>query len=249
MRSCVLTYHSLDSSGSVISIRPEAFRAHMECLVKRRIPVVPLHQIRETPGAVAITFDDGFENFHEHAFPILATHRLPATVFVVTGACGKLNEWGQPSAAIPRLRLMDWSQLEAIVRGGIALGAHTVTHPRLDVLSVSGIHCELDRCRHEIEQRTGSPVRTLAYPYGKSDERVRECARQRFQCSYGTRFAPISPSCDMADLPRLDMFYFRSQHWFESLWTWRGGAYVSTRGFIRRMRESIVDREVRRHHE
>jgi peptidoglycan/xylan/chitin deacetylase (PgdA/CDA1 family) len=236
---CVLTYHSLDASRSVISIHPETFRAQMEFLVRRHIPVVPLHQLANTPGGVAITFDDGFQNFYEHAFPVLSQYGLPATVFVVTGACGSSNDWaGQPDY-IPRLPLMGWSQLKEIAAAGIELGAHTVTHPHLSALAAAKIEEEFDRCRHDIEQHTGKAVTTAAYPYGDSNEVVRGCARQRFRFSYGTRLASVSASSDITDLPRLDMFYFRNRFWFESLWSWHGGVYMRARGWMRRIRQQI----------
>lgn len=36
------------------------------------------------PYALAITFDDGYRNFYDHALPILKEHNLPATVFLTT---------------------------------------------------------------------------------------------------------------------------------------------------------------------
>ena len=46
---------------------------------------------------LALTFDDGFANFAEHAVPVLQRLSFPATVFVVSGHCGRLNDWpGQP---------------------------------------------------------------------------------------------------------------------------------------------------------
>jgi peptidoglycan/xylan/chitin deacetylase (PgdA/CDA1 family) len=239
---CVLTYHSLDTSGSVISVDPDTFRQQMEILARRAVPVVPLEQILSTPGGVAITFDDGFQNFYDHAFPILTRYRLPATVFVVSGYCGRWNNWPtQSRTGIPILPLMHWSQLREIAAAGISIGAHSVTHPRLSQLPLAQVEEEWDRCREEIQQRTGRPVTTAAYPYGDSNEVVRACAGQRFALSFGTRFAPVSGKADVTDLPRLDAYYFRSRFWFESLWSWRGegyvgGAYVLMRGLLREIR-------------
>src|SRR5215472_13250041 len=110
--SWILTYHSLDTSGSVISLDPKLFRDQMEWLRGTGIEVVPLERVKERPGAVAITFDDGFRNFYEDAFPVLQDHRFPATVFIVTDFCGRQNNWpSQPaSPPVPRLPLMNWSE-------------------------------------------------------------------------------------------------------------------------------------------
>src|SRR5215813_12064633 len=92
-RSAIFTYHSLDHTGSVISVRPDDFRRQMEALAASSVKVVALPQIRKHPDAVAITFDDGFGNFTEHALPVLERLRLPATVFVISGYCGGRNNW------------------------------------------------------------------------------------------------------------------------------------------------------------
>lgn len=237
---CVLTYHSLDTSGSVISVHPDTFRDQIEFLVRKSIPVVPLEQVRSRPGAVAITFDDGFQNFYDRAFPVLSRYKLPATVFIVTGYCGRSNNWPtQAKTGIPILPLMHWRQLREIASAGITLGAHSVTHPHLDQLSLAQVESELDQCRQELEQQTGKAVTTAAYPYGDSNEMVRECAGRRFSVSCGTRFAPVSDTADVTDLPRLDAYYFRSRVWFESLWSWRGSGYVMTRGLLRDVRQKF----------
>src|SRR6202043_11676 len=95
--SAILTYHSLDDSGSVISVPPALFRRQMDFLAASGIPVVPLNEVMKRPGSVAITFDDGFRNFADHAVPVLERHRLPATVFVVSRYCGLTNDWPSQS--------------------------------------------------------------------------------------------------------------------------------------------------------
>jgi len=240
-RSCILTYHSLDESGSVISIRPGVFRAQMAFLAETRVPIVPLAEVRNTPGAVAITFDDGFRNFFEHAFPVLQRYLFPATVFVVSAYCGGRNDWPtQPrSTGVPFVELMSWSEVEEISRAGIEIGSHTATHPRMGALTPAEIEAELSVSRQVIEQRTGKAVRTLAYPYGESTPVVRAAARHHFRLACGTRLACLSPNSDNADLPRIDAYYLQNQFWFEGLQSLRGKAYLGFRGFLRGLRQKF----------
>src|ERR1700722_15438811 len=101
-RSTILTYHSLDDSGSVISTHPEIFRRQMDFLAASGVPVVPLAETLERAGSGAKTFDDGFRNLLDHAVPVLEQYHFPATIFVVGNYCGGHNDWpSQPKDAVP----------------------------------------------------------------------------------------------------------------------------------------------------
>ena len=81
----ILTYHSIDSSGSPISISEESFRGHIRFFGSGRVRVVPLAELAALPDetdAVTLTFDDGFLNFTSAVLPSLAHLGFPATVFV-----------------------------------------------------------------------------------------------------------------------------------------------------------------------
>ena len=66
----ILTYHSIDDSGSVLSISPRIFAEHMGILAELGVDVVRLQDVvgrtmngkTEADAAVAITFDDGFRD-------------------------------------------------------------------------------------------------------------------------------------------------------------------------------------------
>ena len=94
----ILTYHSIDDSGSPISVSRQSFARHMEFLSDADLDVVPLAALVRTRSpkrdAVALTFDDGFANFMDEAVPHLRAHDFPSTVFVVTGHVGGTNSWG-----------------------------------------------------------------------------------------------------------------------------------------------------------
>ena len=152
-RSAILTYHSLDDSGSVISTPPALFRRQIEFLAASGIPVTHLDQVIRQPGSVAITFDDGFGNVAEHAVPLLEQYGFPATVFVVSQFCGRRNNWpSQPAGAVPVLPLLGWDDLAGMPER-VAIGAHTATHPDLSRLPASQCEEEMNSSRDQIEQR------------------------------------------------------------------------------------------------
>ncbi len=96
IRIPILTYHSIDDSGSVISTPPHKFRDQMQILQDRRFNIISLNNLvhfmrnkQPLPSKTAvITFDDGFKNFYLNAYPILQEFGFTATVFLVPGHCG-----------------------------------------------------------------------------------------------------------------------------------------------------------------
>ncbi len=238
--SLILAYHSVDTSGSVISTSPQTFREQMKFLAGSGLRVAPLAEVQQTPGAVALTFDDGFLNFFEHAFPALQEHDFPATVFVVAGYCGGRNDWPSQWPGIPKLELMTWGQLQEIARHGVALGGHTVNHPPLTSLPMEQIETELRECRAVIEDRTGHAAEAFAYPYGDSNENVRACTARHFSLACGTSLAYLSPQSSRFDLPRLDAFYLQKRCWFERLATPAGRAYIALRRRLREWRQLVT---------
>ena len=90
----ILTYHRVRSEPDpyLPAMPVEDFARQMECL-KRRFRVGHLEDLLECverddvpDDAVAITFDDGYRDNFDCAFPILRALDLPATFFLVTGA-------------------------------------------------------------------------------------------------------------------------------------------------------------------
>lgn len=238
--SFILTYHSLDTSGSSISVAPELFRRHMDFLARVPERVVPLVDIQKRPGTIAITFDDGFRNFHEHAFPILRKYGLPATVFVVSGYCGGRNDWPTQAPGVPVLELMGWDTLAEIAEQGIALGAHTVSHPRLTAIGEEQIEAELENCRFAIERQTGRRAETFAYPYGAASREVRNAVGRHFRLACGTQLDVLAPESNPLELPRVDCYYLQRGFWFERLTSPLGRSYILARRGLRAFRQLLA---------
>jgi peptidoglycan/xylan/chitin deacetylase (PgdA/CDA1 family) len=241
-RSCILTYHSLDSSGSVISMNPALFRAQMSWLAETRTPVVELSEVQRIPGSVALTFDDGFSNFFDHALPVLQKYGFPATVFVVGGYCGGRNNWpSQPAhPPLPLLDLMGWTQIEKLAKAGVRVGSHTVNHPRLNELCSDDVESELSASRSLLEHRIGKPVSAFSYPYGSCSPSVQSAVERHYTLACGVNLDFVSQGSDPFLLPRIDTYYLRNLGWFRKLGTTQFANYIAVRRALRTIRRAAV---------
>lgn len=240
----ILTYHSIDNSGSPISVSPERFREQVEWLSSGAVVVQPLEQLLEHDGAadaVAITFDDGFANFAEAA-SILHDRNLPATLFVVSGHVGRTNAWGgREQRGIPTLPLLSWEDLGHMVDAGVAIGAHTRTHPRrLTALSDPAVEDELAGCCEDLRQRLGLTPRHFAYPYGDCDDRLASTAARFFAASVTTELRTLRADDAPARLPRLDMYYFNRPGGLALWGTSRFTQHLWAVRVRRRLREALA---------
>jgi peptidoglycan/xylan/chitin deacetylase (PgdA/CDA1 family) len=89
----ILVYHRVGDVGDpfVFAVPPSVFEAHVRYL-RRHFHLMPLTDLlvaaarREVPPrALAITFDDGYEDLYTYAYPILRRHGVPATIYLTTG--------------------------------------------------------------------------------------------------------------------------------------------------------------------
>jgi peptidoglycan/xylan/chitin deacetylase (PgdA/CDA1 family) len=208
----ILTYHSIDPSGSPISVDAATFQRHVDFLASGAVRVVPLAAILE-PGdepRVAITFDDGLANFMTEAWPRLRERGLPATQFVVTGHVGRDNAWqGRRDPRVPHARLMDWEELGRLAAEGLDLGAHSRTHPHLDRVPDKALADEIDGSTEDLVRRLGVRPRSFCYPFGSFDERSVTRVAARFDRACTTELAALGDREAPHRLPRLDAFYFR----------------------------------------
>jgi len=237
----ILTYHSIDPSGSPISVAPEAFAAHARFLASGGVRVVPLAELaqpREDEGgdALAITFDDGFANFASHAWPVLREHGLPATLFVVTDRAGGTNAWdGAPGLAIPELPLLSWPDLARLAGEGLDLGAHGRTHASLRGLPRERLEAEVAGSRDRIREETGRTPAAFAYPFGDVDDAAAAAAKAAFACAVTTRLALLAPGEDRHLLPRIDAYYLRENDRLQDFGSAGFRRWLGVRGAARRV--------------
>lgn len=160
------------------------------------------------PGrAVALTFDDGYENFYEHAWPILQRYRFPAMVYLIAGLVGKPSEWfARDGRATPPL--MSAERIRQLRREGCDFGGHSVNHVKLAEQDSATIRREVTDCKAMLEDLLGEAVPHFCYPYGSHDMRAVEAVAQAgYTCATTCLRAPASPADDPLTLPRKAVSY------------------------------------------
>lgn len=211
----ILTYHSIDESGSVISVSPTAFRRHLRQFLTARVPIVPVEKLLADSStgtdAVALTFDDGYASLERETVPLLMEHGLPATIFVVTSCVGGTNRWpGTTGSNVPLLPLLDWEALGRVTELGLTIGSHTRTHPYLPALTQTQIDEEIGGAARDLTSRLAQGPHGLAYPYGAVCSRARAAAGRSHRWACTTDFGEFDGEAPL-ELPRIDMWYFEQE--------------------------------------
>ena len=245
----VLTYHSLDDSGSPISIAPHQFRWQMQRLQADGWRTLTLDELLagHARGAwpsrtFALTFDDGFENFAEHALSVLGDCGFSATLFIVADWVGRTNDWPGQVSWVPRWPLLTWDRLCAISQAGVEIGGHSLSHVSLTRIPLDVAQREIVDCRRVLEDRIGHPARSFAYPYGESSEQLRRIVAANFDAGFGTRLGFATAGSSAVSLDRIDMYYLRAPFLFRSLEAGWLDAYLGLRRWGRDARR--VERKV-----
>jgi peptidoglycan/xylan/chitin deacetylase (PgdA/CDA1 family) len=239
----ILTYHSIDSSNSVISTSEELFRRQVKWLASAHVRVVDipeLLQLDDDTDAVAITFDDGFANLESCGIPHLVDAGLTATVFVVTACVGGTNSWEFKSGEdVPLLPLLDWSNLAVLHERGFKIASHSQTHRRLTSLSTSELDDELSGSIERVKTELGFEPELFAYPFGATSSDVVERVSRYFSHACTTEFRSVSDADAPHLLPRLDMYYFRDVSRLQSFGTPAFSRYVKLRARGRKLRRIV----------
>jgi len=123
-----------------------------------------LIQLRKLPGKknIVITFDDGYVNQLEYAYPLLQKYNLKATLFIPLKYIGGEDTWNSPSSPI-----MDSEALKLLDPAVVELAYHSYEHKKYTELSHEQIETDTRRASEVVSENALSFGPYLAYPYGK----------------------------------------------------------------------------------
>jgi len=160
-----------------------------------------------TNHSVVLTFDDGYENFYQYAYPVLAKYNFPAMVYLLSAKIGGTADWfASDGRATPPMLTKE--QILEMRRAGIDFGSHGINHYKLVELDRETAKREIVDSKVQLEDLMGEEVKDFCYPYGSHDPAVVEMARiAGYKSAVTCVRAAARPGMDLLQLPRKAISY------------------------------------------
>lgn len=209
----VLLYHHVGplraGTFPTLTVSPENFKRHLGWLKNAGYNCISASQwshwywlgkpLPEKP--VILTFDDGYKDLAEHAFHLLVSSGVSATVYIITSQIGGENLWDQQSGSAAH-SLLSEDDIRTWSAKGIDFGSHSHTHADLTTLTSKDLHNELTESRGLLSKITGKEIASFAYPYGACDACVQTAVRELYRSAFTTVVGVNSLATDPAALKR-----------------------------------------------
>lgn len=206
----ILAYHRFDpvKSGST-TVTTATLESQLTWLVEHNYTVVPLAQVIATVRGsepaplhtIAITVDDGHVSVFTILFPIIQKYRIPVTLFIY------------PSAISHASYALTWNELKQMKASGLVdIQAHTYWHPdfhkekaRLSPDEYNKfVTNQLVLSKAVLEQRLGSQITLMAWPYGIYDHDLEQAAAHAgYTASFAYAGGVALPGDDPFAIPRI----------------------------------------------
>lgn len=176
VRVPILMYHHIaapppnaDPIERDLSVTPQDFEAQLQWLAQNGYTSISLYDLTYalTLGwplpdkPVILTFDDGYRDAYDNAFPLLQKYGFKGTFFVLT----EFIDQGWPG-------YLTWPQIEEMSAAGMDIEPHTKTHPDLRHRSHDFLIWQILGSAQTVEAHIGRTPRFFAYPSGHYDAAV-----------------------------------------------------------------------------
>lgn len=210
----VLMYHGVEEEPGkdVWTVSTAEFRAQMQSLRDRGYTsILPedIGRLRRGWGflprkPVVITFDDGFQNNHTVAEPILREFGMKAICYLILGHIKDTDAERTSYRGHPNLT---WEEVREMQKAGtFAFGIHSISHTADPVAQAA----EAQPARHVFRAKAGTRTRSYCYPFGGSSEPIREAVARKGRYTTAMvcddRLFVYDSRSDLYRIPRISVF-------------------------------------------
>jgi len=206
----ILMYHYLSEppadANSIrrdLSASPAQFEAHLAYLQQEGYQTITMRQLayalsgQETLPAkpIVITFDDGYLDNYQNAFPLLQKYGYTGVFYIFTYPL----DHDDP-------HYLSWEMVQEMHRAGMEFGSHGYRHWELVGRDVDFLVYEILGSKEAIESHIGEPVRSFSYPVGRYDALAMQVVESaNFWNAVTTEFDIEQSFADRYALPRMRM--------------------------------------------
>ena len=233
----ILMYHSISQTATPqfrpFTVSPRLFANQMAYLYQqgyKPITVTQFVTMRSQGDAalpekpIVLTFDDGFADFYHEALPVLEQYGFPATLYVITAFVDGTSLWLEREGETKR-RILTWQQLCEISMHGIECGAHSHSHPQLDVLHYEAARNEIFQSKRLLEEHLNQEVFSFAYPFGYFTRKIQQCVQKAgYTSACAVKHTTSSVTDNLFSLARLMVSASTSMEEFVALLTNRSSS-------------------------
>ena len=202
----ILLYHHVSQqTPAVTSVSPEVFRQHLRYLAEHH-NVLPLKTIIDAISkhqplpdkAVAITFDDGYDNIFENAHPLLKEFGFPYTVFINPPLIGSVSYQ------------LNWQQVKKMASEGASFANHGNYHDHLlarhekesEPQWLKRVITDVEQAEQTLKQQLGYSLKYFAYPYGEFNLALKNALQEQGYIGFAQISGAVASYSDFAALPR-----------------------------------------------
>lgn len=200
----VLNYHQInDVDENMLTVSTTEFETQMTWLEENGYKTITISELLNAlegkeslpERPVLITFDDGYIDNYQCAFPILKKHNMKACIFLISEYVSLYPNY------------LTWEQLSEMQLSGIEFGSHTVDHNVLTELSPNSVNHELADSKSVLERRLGRRVEVLAYPCGFTNEYIKTRVNATgYRAAFTVNLGNVQPDDDLYALNRVPIF-------------------------------------------
>ncbi|BCZ44249.1 deacetylase [Clostridium gelidum] len=202
----VLYYHSVrESADNEVTITPKLLRTELQYIRDEGYVTLTLSELKayilnNSPiptKSILITFDDGYMDNYDNAFPILKDLNMVATIFCIT-------------SNLDGSYYLSKEAIDEMSHYGIDIESHTVNHPKLNKMTYDEQLSEFIDSKKTLESITGKKIDSIAYPFGDFNDDSIKAAKD---AGYTLGFTTKKGLSDRDDNPlKLDRIYISSKY-------------------------------------
>jgi peptidoglycan/xylan/chitin deacetylase (PgdA/CDA1 family) len=198
----VLTYHRItDTPQDNISTSRDQFARQISYLIEGYEVTsldILIKKTRYTcnlqKDIISITFDDGYADVYDNAFPTLRSQNLPATIFLISDYIGRSG------------MLCD-NKIQEMAATNFSIGSHTRSHVILSNIDEEALCSEILTSRDKLSTTFDRDIKYFAYPQGKTSHFNNRVLQYVQDSGYSSAFTmvngTVTNTSDPFQIPRI----------------------------------------------